>query len=78
MSHPLQADITGLSDQELENQISVLTKKYFQALRFVPGAANQVAMLLEGYKWEQQRRAIAKSLRPKDNDTDFGSLINID
>lgn len=78
MTHPLQPDITNLSDQELENQITTLTKKYFQALRFVPGAANQVAMLLDGYKWEQQRRIIAKTLRPKDEDTDFGDLINID
>ena len=77
MNHPLQPDITGLSDQDLENQINTLTKKYFQAVRFVPGAANQIALLLEGYKWEQQRRAIAKSMRPSTDDTDFKDLINI-
>ncbi len=75
--HPLQPDITGLTDQELENKITELTKKYFQAIRLVPGAANQISMLLEGYKWEQQRRAIEKTKRIKD-DTEFGDLIKVD
>jgi len=75
--HPLQSDITGLSDQELEQKITELTKKYFQALRVVPGAAHQVALLLDGYKWEQQRRAIEKQRRPLD-DTDFDDLIKVD
>lgn len=76
--HPLQPDITGLTDQELENKITELTKKYFQALRVVPGAAQQVSLMLEGYKWEQQRRAIEKSKRVSDNNTDFDDLIKVD
>lgn len=76
--HPLQPDITGLTDQELENKITELTKKYFQALRVVPGAAQQVSLMLEGYKWEQQRRVIEKSKRVSDNNTDFDDLIKVD
>lgn len=76
--HPLQPNITGLSDQELENKITELTKKYFQALRFVPGTANQISMMIEGYKWEQQRRIIEKSKQKYDTDTDFDDLIKID
>lgn len=76
--HPLQPDITGLTDQELENKITELTKKYFQALRIVPGAAQQVSLMLEGYKWEQQRRTIEKSKRINDNNTDFDDLIKVD
>lgn len=76
--HPLQPDITSLTDQELENKITELTKKYFQALRFVPGAAQQVSMMLEGYKWEQQRRIIEKQKRTKDDDPAFDDLIKID
>ncbi len=76
--HPLQPDITGLTDQELENKISELTKKYFQAIRFVPGAANQVSMMIESYKWEQQRRFLEKQKRPAADDTSFDDLIKID
>jgi hypothetical protein len=76
--HPLQPNITGLTDQELENKITELTKKYFQALRVVPGAAQQVSMMLDGYKWEQQRRLIEKQKRTKDDDPAFDDLIKID
>lgn len=76
--HPLQPDITGLTDQELDNKITELTKKYFQAIRFVPGAAQQVSMMLEGYKWEQQRRTIEKSKRASNTDTEFDDLIKVD
>ena len=77
--HPLQPDITGLNDQELESKITELTKKYFQALRFVPGAANQISILLEGYKWEQQRRIIEKQKKSLENQNDsFTDLIKVD
>ena len=76
--HPLQSDITGLTDQEIENKISELTKKYFQALRFVPGAAQQVSLMLEGYKWEQQRRILEKQKRLRDDDPTFDDLIKVD
>ena len=75
--HPLQVDITGLSDQELESKINELTKKYFQAVRFVPGAAHQISMLLEGYRWEQQRRIIEKS-KQRSTETPYDDLIKID
>jgi len=77
--HPLQSDITGLTDQELENKITELTKKYFQAIRFVPGAAQQVSMMIEGYRWEQQRRIIEKQKKAIDNqDSSFDGLIKVD
>ena len=76
--HPLQPDITGLTEQELENKIVELTKKYFQAIRFVPGAAQQISMMIEGYKWEQQRRILEKQRRPKEDDPTFDDLIKID
>lgn len=77
--HPLQPDITNLTDQELENKITELTKKYFQALRIVPGAANQIALLLDGYKWEQTRRALEKQKRSSENRNDnFDELIKVD
>lgn len=76
--HPFQPDITSLSDQELETKITELTKKYFQALRFVPGAAQQVSLMLEGYKWEQQRRIIDKQRKLSNSDESFNDLIKVD
>lgn len=76
--HPLQPDVTGLTDQELENKIIELTKKYFQALRFVPGAAQQISLMIEGYKWEQQRRYIEKSKRKSEDNSAFDDLIKVD
>ena len=76
--HPLQSDITGLTDQEIENKIHELSKKYFQAIRFVPGAAQQISMMLEGYKWEQQRRAIEREKQKTADEPFFEDLIKID
>ena len=77
--HPLQSDITGLSDQELESKVNELTKKYFLSLRFSSEAARQIAMLLEGYKWEQQRRIIERQKRSSDNqDESYNDLIKVD
>lgn len=76
--HPLQSDITSLTDQELENKIFELSKKYFQALRFVPGAAHQISMMLEGYKYEQQRRLVEKEMNKPADDPAFEELIKID
>jgi hypothetical protein len=75
--HPLQPDITHLSDQELETKINELTRKYFQAIRLSPSAANQVSMMLDGFKWEQQRRVLEKS-KHKDDDTPYNDLIKVD
>lgn len=76
--HPLQPDITHLTDQELENKTNELIKKYFQALRVSPSTASQVSSMLEGYRWEQQRRAIEKSKKSVAvGDTPFDNLIKI-
>lgn len=76
--HPLQPDITSLSDQELENKTIDLSRKYFQALRFSPSAANQISMMLEGYRWESQRRAIERQMKKSDDDHNLGDLIKVD
>lgn len=78
MIHPLGNDITKLTDQELENKIQDLTKKYFQALRFSPSVASQVVLLLDSYKLEQQDRFIAKSQKSNDGDDEINELIKID
>lgn len=78
MIHPLGNGISKLTDQELENKIQELTKKYFQALRFSPSVASQVVLLLDSYKIEQQERQIAKSRQNNAGDNDLNELIKVD
>lgn len=78
MIHPLGNDISKLSDQELENKIQDLTKKYFQAMRFSPSVASQVVLLLDSYKLEHEERLIAKSRQKDDGESDLNALIKVD
>lgn len=78
MIHPLGNNINKLTDQELENKIQELTKKYFQALRFSPSVASQVVLLLDSYKIEQQERQVAKSRNKDAGDNDLNALIKVD
>lgn len=78
MIHPLGNGISKLTDQELENKIQELTKKYFQALRFSPSVASQVVLLLDSYKIEHQERQIAKSRQNTAGDNDLNDLIKVD
>ena len=76
--HPLQPDLTNLSDQELENKTIELSRKYFQAIRYSPSAANQISMMLEGFRWETQRRAIERSKQKNDDEPGLDDLIKVD
>lgn len=77
MFHPLEQDITSLKDQELDDKISELTKKYFQARRL--GSVDlltQLETFLTIYKEERSRRYVKKLQGPDEND--LGQLINVD
>jgi hypothetical protein len=76
--HPLQPDLTVLSDQELENKTNELNRKYFQALRYSPTAAGQISMMLEGFRWEAQRRAMDRAKQKNNDDPGLDDLIKID
>jgi hypothetical protein len=73
--HPLQPSLSSLSDKDLDEKIQELTKKYFQAIRFSPSISQQILLLLEGYKQEQQERFLIKN---KKGDDDLNELIKID
>lgn len=76
--HPLQLDISKISDTELEEKIKELTKKYFTVMKVSPSASNQVLMLLEGYREEQEKREFARTQNRKDSyGGEFDDLINI-
>lgn len=77
--HPFAPDLSNLSDQELDNKIVDLSKKYFQAVRFSPSVSHQVVLLLESYKSEQQSRSAAKQAKSMiSGDDDLNELIRID
>jgi hypothetical protein len=77
--HPFTPDLSNLSDQELDSKIVDLSKKYFQAIRFSPSVSNQIVLLLESYKSEQQTRFAAKQMKSMiDGDDNLNELIRVD
>jgi len=76
--HPLQIDLTKLSDSVLEEKIRELTKKYTTVLQVSPSASTQLLLLLEDYKIEQQSREQKKvEAINKELGKDLDDLINI-
>ena len=80
MFHPLVEDLTQLKDQELENKLTELTKKYFMAMRLGQGlAGQQIVMLLESIRMEQERRRVEATKKSQENKgpDQFDDLIKI-
>ena len=76
--HPLQINLTKLSDSELEEKIRELTKKYTTVLQVSPSAGTQLLMLLEDYKFEKSTRDQRKiDEMNKQLGSDLDDLINI-
>jgi hypothetical protein len=81
MFNPLLPDLVKLKDQDLESKISDLSRKYFIALKLGQGlAAQQLALNLDAFKMEQQRRQLQSSqdLAKKTQDGGMEDLINVD
>jgi len=77
MFNPLVDSFKDLKDNEIENKIVELQRKYFQA-GANPQLQQQVQAILEMYKHEMQERR-AKSLKPsqENGDNSLDNLINI-
>lgn len=74
MDHPLGEHTPDLSDQQLDEKISLLTKKYFQTRN--QDARNQITLLLDMYKLELIDRSERK--RADGSNKDLDNLINIE
>jgi hypothetical protein len=72
--HPLAGDISVLKDNEIENKISDLTKKYFMIQN--TGVKAQVAALLEDYQNEIRRRRQVQ-LEKLMNDKKLDKLVKV-
>lgn len=75
MEHPLISDQNQLSDDELHDRITDLTRKLNIAMQHGNGfLCNQIRMALETYRSEYQKR-----LNSKNGDSpDFSDKINIE
>jgi hypothetical protein len=80
MFHPLLENPTRLKDQELENKILDLTRKYHIAASMGQGqVCQQVIVILETLKEEQRKRqqaAMQDGMKKQNKDLD--DLINVD
>lgn len=79
MFNPLLPDLSKLKNEDIDNKITELMRKYFIAAQSGQGlVCEQISVILEAYKDEQrQRHAIAtKNLANKNRNLD--DLINID
>jgi len=77
MFNPLVDDLSQLEDSEIENKISELSRKYFQARN--PDLQRQIAVILEMYKQEiVTRREKARLQQIQENgESGLDSLINV-
>ena len=73
MDHPLGEDTSVMSDEQLQEKISMLTKKYFQTRN--PEAKSQINLMLDMYKLESRDRLLKKRANGSNNDLD--KLINV-
>jgi hypothetical protein len=80
MYHPLLDDPSKLKDQDLENKILDLSRKYHIAARMGQGGvAQQIIVALDAYKSEQHRRQMENSQTMlKKQNKGLDDLINVD
>ena len=79
MTHPLTPNVQALSDSELSKKIGELNKRLVWAHTSGHGnVVNQIHMMLDDYKAEQQRREIERYEKlNKDQGKDWDSLIDV-
>ncbi len=76
MFHPLIGDLSDLKDQEVENKLLELNKKYYAAARLgSQDLLTQLSTCITIYREELIKRHARKL---KDADNDLGQLINVD
>ena len=81
MFNPLLEDPSKLKDKDLEDKILDLTHKFHIAMRLGQGGlAQQIALNLEAYRMDQQRRQheMVKEIQDKQKKQGLDDLINVD
>lgn len=76
MFHPLAGDLSGLKDNEIEEKLIDLNKKYYAAARMGSrDLLTQLSSLITMYREELKSRYAKKS---QQDDDELGQLINVD
>ena len=76
MFHPLENDLSLLKDQDVENKLIELNKKYHAAARLGSrDLLTQLSTFITIYRQELAKRHAEKM---KSTDSDLGQLINVD
>jgi len=76
MFHPLIGDLSEFKDQDIENRLLELNKKYYTAARFGnQDLLTQLTTCITIYREELSKR---HALKLKNADGDLGQLINVD
>jgi hypothetical protein len=76
MFHPLEGDLSKLSDSEVESRVMDLSKKYFAAQRLgKPELLTQLATFVTIYKEELSKRHRDRTRQELNGDLD--QLINV-
>jgi hypothetical protein len=81
MFNPLLENPSKLKDQDLENKILDLSRKYGIAMRLGQGGvAQQIVITLDAYRMEQQTRQIEsmKTIQEKQKKQGLDDLINVE
>jgi len=74
--HPLLESLQDLTDSELEQKLSSANRNYWRTSN--PHVQQQIAMVIDSYKQEQESRRLKQRLEQEQNgDNDLDSLINI-
>lgn len=75
--HPLINDLDNLKENELENKINELTRKYFQTSN--TEVRHQISLLLDDYKYAiQRKRDTAYQEMMNSRNKDLDKLIKVD
>jgi hypothetical protein len=74
--HPLLGSLGTLSDNELEQKLSEVNRRYWQTSNFE--VREQIIMVIESYKLELETRRSRQRLESQQNgNSDLDNLINI-
>lgn len=74
--HPLIGDLSSLKDNDLENKINDLTRKYFSTSNIE--VRSQIVMIMDTYKTELANRRTAEYNKMMNNrDKGLDKLINV-
>jgi hypothetical protein len=74
--HPLVNNIDTLSDNELEQKIIELSRRYFSTAN--PHVQNQMSMIIDTYKLEQETRRVQQKLAQQENgNSELDNLIKV-